>query len=262
MDLVVLSKNVKIYGIVESLRRWFSLVHNKIHERKQPQKLYKQCLALLPPSVVVRIETMARTKRTSTPKNVSRVARVAARVAGLRTPAKPVKHTSRKQGADLLTPARWKVITAYYHLMCGRSRLPPGGMAKLKNRFPRLNHTARLVQRLAKDNVFNLSKAVLTCWHEYPLERMTAVWRCLYASFTGILEAKGGNGYSLHASCRRTHRRSPSAGKDHDRSYTLNQIETAEKYPDQLGRLIEERTTGVGDERGSDLASSSSDDDE
>ena len=100
----------------------------------RPESLQTIPLSLVFMSLSVRVEMMARTKRHSAVRKAPRVARIAARAAGLRTPTKPAKHTSRKEGADLLTPARWKVVTAYYQLLGGRSRLPPGGIATLQKK--------------------------------------------------------------------------------------------------------------------------------
>ena len=73
-------------------------------------------------------------------KKPPRLARVAARVAGLQTPVKPaVQLPLRKRGADILTPMRWKIIAKYYQLSGGKDRLPRGGMLTLKSQFPNAN---------------------------------------------------------------------------------------------------------------------------
>ncbi len=94
---------------------------------------------------------MARTKKASSARKPPRLRRVAAHIAGMKTPSKPAGRISRKKGADLVTPSRWKVVTSYFQLLGGRSRLPPGGFEKLKNRFPSLNLNARSIQRLVKN---------------------------------------------------------------------------------------------------------------
>ena len=73
-------------------------------------------------------------------------------MAGLGTPRTPRKNVStRAAGGDLSTPSRWKVLIAYFQISQGERRLPRGGMAKLKNRFPSYNLTPRMVQRLVAD---------------------------------------------------------------------------------------------------------------
>ena len=59
--------------------------------------------------------------------------------------------STRAPGGDLSTPSRWKVLIAYFQISQGKRRLPRGGMAKLKNRFPSYNLTPRMVQRLVAD---------------------------------------------------------------------------------------------------------------
>ena len=56
---------------------------------------------------------------------------------------------------------------------------------------------------VAKENVFDLSAAIVKAWEEYPLERMASVWRLLYASYKGIVEDDGGNAYSHHTGSRK-----------------------------------------------------------
>ena len=47
----------------------------------------------------------------------------------------------------------------------------------------------------------------MKAWEEYPLERMSSVWRLLYASYKGIVEDDGGNAYSHHRGSRKAHTR-------------------------------------------------------
>ena len=71
---------------------------------------------------------------------------VAAKVAGLKTPTNSAKCLPRKEGAELFTLSRWKVITVFGKMLVCRHRLPPGGMDRLKTKFSDLNLNARLVQ--------------------------------------------------------------------------------------------------------------------
>ena len=92
---------------------------------------------------------MARSEKSSK-KKPPRLSRVASRMAGLATPSSKRTRapTPRKKCADVKTPDRWRVVTAYLELCKGRDRLPRGSMASLKARFPHLNLTARTVQRI------------------------------------------------------------------------------------------------------------------
>ena len=67
----------------------------------------------------------------------------------------------------------------------------------------------------------DLTAAVLACWEEYPQDRMSAVWSCLYASFKVILETGGDNIYGKHTGSRKAHHESREAGEIHDRSCPL-----------------------------------------
>ena len=85
-------------------------------------------------------------------KKPPRLRRVAASVAGLQTPSKPAANPRvRKSGADLPTPSRWRVVTAYFQVSKGKYRLPRGGMQELRRRFPSYTLTPRLVQRIVKN---------------------------------------------------------------------------------------------------------------
>ena len=53
-------------------------------------------------------------------------------------------------GKDVKTPMRWRLITVYLQLSSDKSRLPRGGMEKLKKRLPSLNLSACIVQRLVQ----------------------------------------------------------------------------------------------------------------
>lgn len=92
---------------------------------------------------------------------------------------------------------------------------------------------------VAKENVKDLTESVVKCWHEYPEERMTSVWHCLYGSFKGILDTEGSNSYSHHTGSRKSHRESSRAGELHDRRYPLAKVQQAEAARDALEKVIE-----------------------
>ena len=95
---------------------------------------------------------MAKSKRRSLVKKPPRLRRVAASVVGLQTPSKPAANPRvRKSGADLPTPSRWRVVTAYFQVSKGKCRLPRGDMQELRRRFPSYNLIPRLVQRIVKN---------------------------------------------------------------------------------------------------------------
>ena len=78
---------------------------------------------------------------------------VAANVAGLQTPSKPAANPRvRKSGADLPTPSRWRVVTAYFQVWKGKDSLPRGCMQELRRRFPSYILTPHLVQRIVKNH--------------------------------------------------------------------------------------------------------------
>ena len=58
------------------------------------------------------------------------------------------------------------------------------------------------VSLVAKENRRDLLDAIIQCWHEYPLEKMERVWRCLYSSLHGVLESFGDNDYKRHRGVR------------------------------------------------------------
>ena len=105
---------------------------------------------------------------------------------------------------------------------------------------------------VAKENVKDLSAAVIACWEEYPQDRMSAVWSCLYASFKGILETGGDNIYGKHTGSRKAHHESREAGEIHDRSCPLQVITAAEKVRDELASALDGAVSGVESEVDSD----------
>ena len=76
---------------------------------------------------------------------------------------------------------------------------------------------------VAKENVTDLIKAVESCWHSYPADRMESVWRCLFASFRGIVETSGDNSYSHHSGSRTAYQR--GRGDSRNRSYGIKKSE-------------------------------------
>ena len=98
----------------------------------------------------------------------------------------------------------------------------------------------------------DLSAAVIACWEEYPKDRMSAVWSCLYASFKGILETGGDNTYGKHTGSRKARHESHEAGKIHDRSCPLQVITAAEKVHDELASALDGAVSRVEREVDSD----------
>ena len=95
---------------------------------------------------------MATPRRTSTRtpvKKAPRLCRVAARIACLATQGTKWKcpPAPHKKQADLKTPDRWRIVTAYLELCKGKDRLLRGAMETLKKRFPHLHLNPRTVQR-------------------------------------------------------------------------------------------------------------------
>ena len=84
------------------------------------------------------------------PKFTPRLKRVASRVTGVKTPTKVATPSRRKKRADVLTPDRWRIVTAYLEISQGKDRLPRGGFNQLKQRFPTLKLNQRTVQKLVK----------------------------------------------------------------------------------------------------------------
>ena len=58
------------------------------------------------------------------------------------------------------------------------------------------------VSLVAKENRRDLLDAIIKCWHEYHVEKIEGVWRCLYTSFHGVLETFGHNDYKIHRGVR------------------------------------------------------------
>lgn len=108
------------------------------------------------------------------------------------------------------------------------------------------------VSLVSKETRRDLLEAVVTCWEAYPLERMTAVWRCLYASYHGILSAAGGNDYEKHRGSRR--QRSAHADDRFNRDVKTSAITAAEQKLDEMKTRLFQPTPTVD--------SSSSDSDE
>ena len=76
---------------------------------------------------------------------------VAAKVAGLKTPTKSVKHLPRKEGAELLTMSLLKFVTAYLknaNLLSSPATWRHGSLDLTK--FLDLNLNARLLQRIVE----------------------------------------------------------------------------------------------------------------
>ena len=84
------------------------------------------------------------------PKFTHRLKRVASRVTGVKTPTKVATPSRRKKRAEVLTPDRWRIVTAYLEISQGKDRLPRGGFNQLKQRFPMLKLNQRTVQKLVK----------------------------------------------------------------------------------------------------------------
>eukprot|EP00117_Sycon_ciliatum_P044524 scpid94515/ scgid32113/ len=98
---------------------------------------------------------------------------------------------------------------------------------------------------VAKRNVFDLVAAVEKSWAEYPQERMEAVWRVLYASFKGIVTARGDNSYSHHTGSRAAHSASSRRGESHDRRFPQAEIDQATAVRDTLSQQLETGVEGV-----------------
>ena len=98
----------------------------------------------------------------------------------------------------------------------------------------------------------DLSAAVIACWEEYPQDRMSAVWSCLYASFKGILETGSDNIYGKHTESRKAHHESREAGEIHNRSCPLQVITAAEKVGDELSSALDGAVSRVESEVDSD----------
>ena len=110
---------------------------------------------------------------------------------------------------------------------------------------------------VAKEKVTDLVEAVTDCWHAYPLEKMESVWRCLYASFKGIVETGGDNQYSHHTGSRAKHSESDRAGERHDRSLPLTKIRAAQKLCLEMEAKLQDQAVPL-----ESSSAASSDDDE
>ena len=98
--------------------------------------------------VIVEMDRLARTPVKKPP----RLQRVAAKIAGAATPSarRTRPPTPRRKGADIKTPDRWRIVSAYLELCRGRDRLPRGAMSKLKSRFPHLQLSSRGIQKIVE----------------------------------------------------------------------------------------------------------------
>ena len=71
------------------------------------------------------------------PKFTPRLKRVASRVTGVKTPTKVATPSRRKKRADVLTPDRWRIVTAYLEISQGKDRLPRGALINSNSDFLR-----------------------------------------------------------------------------------------------------------------------------
>ena len=78
------------------------------------------------------------------------MAHVAAKVAGLKTPTKSAKRLPRKEGAELLTLPRWKVVTVYLKNAILPSSPATWRHGSHENEVSYLNLNARLLQRIVE----------------------------------------------------------------------------------------------------------------
>ena len=112
------------------------------------------------------------------------------------------------------------------------------------------------VSLVAKEKRRDLLDAIIKCWHEYPLEKMESVWRCLYSSFHGVLESFGDNDYKRHRGVRGSR---GTEGRLQQRTVGRRVIKGAEK---KLAEMRSELEAGdVASEMSSDGAESDSDSD-
>ena len=112
------------------------------------------------------------------------------------------------------------------------------------------------VSHVAKENRRDLLDAIIKCWHEYPLEKMESVWRCLYSSFHGVLESFGDNDYKRHRGVRGSR---DTEARLQQRTVGRRVIKGAEK---KLAEMRSELEAGdVASEMSSDGAESDSDSD-
>ena len=85
---------------------------------------------------------------------------------------------------------------------------------------------------------------------------MENVWRCLFASFKGIIQSRGDNTYSHHTGARGK-RRTTAAADRHDRNFPKRQILSAEKVRDEM--VVQLATPDIESRQASDLSSDESD---
>lgn len=90
------------------------------------------------------------------------------------------------------------------------------------------------VSLVAKETRRDLLEAVHQCWEEYPAEKMESVWRCLFASYHGVLESGGGNEYQRHRGSR-------AAGDDSDAVDRAVSSDVLKKAQDALAELERQR---------------------
>ena len=94
----------------------------------------------------------ARAKNIS-PKKPPHDARIARGLKCLATPVKENAPTPRKKSADVRTPDRWKIVTAFFELLEGQDRLPRGAMETLNSLVTHLNLTSRTIQRIVERSI-------------------------------------------------------------------------------------------------------------
>ena len=99
------------------------------------------------------------------------------------------------------------------------------------------------VEMVAKRTVTDLVAAVEQSWSEYPMDRMAAVWRVLYASFKGIVETHGDNSYSHHTGSRAAHSSSKRRGDSHNRFFPISAIRQAEKAKETMAQQLDTPAT-------------------
>lgn len=90
------------------------------------------------------------------------------------------------------------------------------------------------VSLVAKEFRCYFLAAVSKCWEEYPEDRTSNVWHCLYGSFHSILQSGGDNHYQRHRGSRQAQAASSEMGDLHDRTVSRQVIANAEKRLKQL----------------------------
>jgi len=93
---------------------------------------------------------------------------------------------------------------------------------------------SRYVSLVAKESRKNLLSAVTDCWDGYDAERIESVWRCLYASYKGVLSDGGGNQYSKHQGVRSAHKVSSEDDLDLGLTVCPDLVASAEAALEQL----------------------------